>query len=111
MSNFIFSTNTTVTLVCVPSGEAGRYSLEAVAVLTGVLPELIRYYRARGLLGPDDLGSDGEPWFDREALEEVRRLEHFRRRLGVGRRGLPLMRELWHEAARRHVDLRFLRDG
>ena len=51
MTNFVFYTNPTVTLVCLPAGTPARYSLATVAHLTGVHPDLLRYYCRLGLFG------------------------------------------------------------
>jgi DNA-binding transcriptional MerR regulator len=109
MNNFTFYTNPTLTLVCVPAGLAGLYSLASLAGLAGVHPQMLRYYCLRGLLGADHVEEESEASFDREALETVRRIEHFRRHLGVGRRALPLVCELWSEGERLQIELGFLR--
>ena len=110
MPNFIFYSNPTVALARSPSPARALFSLDAAACLTGVHPEMLRYYCRLGLIEaqPDPWGGDSA--FDEEALGEVRRIEHFRRNLGVGRRALPLVCELWHNGERRQVELRFLRD-
>lgn len=110
MPNFIFYSNPTVALAPSPLGARALYSLDAAACLTGVHPEMLRYYCRLGLIESCRDPWGGETAFDVEAIDEVRRIEHFRRNLGVGRRALPLVCELWHNGERRHVELRFLRD-
>ena len=108
-TNFTFYTNPILTLVCLPAATAALFSLEAAADLTGVHPELLRYYWRSGLLGETRAGRDREPVFDEAALQAVRRIEHYRRHLAVSRRALPLVCELQREAERRHIDIHFLR--
>jgi DNA-binding transcriptional MerR regulator len=109
MNNFTFYTNPTLTLVCVPAGLAGLYSLASLARLAGVHPDMLRYYCLRGLLGDGHVEEEGGVSFDLDALETVRRIEHFRRHLGIGRRALPLVCELWSEGERLEIELGFLR--
>ncbi len=109
MNNFIFFSNSTLTVVSVPSHAAGLYSLDSAARLVGVHPNLLRYYCRRGLLGAERAETKVEPSFDEAALEEVRQIEHYRRNLGVTRRGLPLLCELRREGDRQQIELRFLR--
>jgi DNA-binding transcriptional MerR regulator len=101
--------NPTLTLVCVPDRTSALFSLEIAAELTGVHPDMLRYYCRVGLLGADRASLLHEPTFDEEALQEVRRIEHYRRHLAVSRRALPLVCELRREADRRHIEIHFLR--
>lgn len=110
VTDFIFYTNPTLTLVCVATRDHARYSLDAAAHLTGVHPEMLQYYCRLGLLDDHLAGTDSEPTFDKDALQEVRRIEHYRRSLGISRRALPLICELRREAERQHIEIRFLRD-
>jgi len=109
MTKFIFYDNPTLTLVCVPSPAPLLHSLETSARLTGLHPEMLRYYCRTGLIAAHVGEGEGEPVFDDEALEDVRRIEHYRQHLGVGRRALPLVCELWREGERQQIELRFLR--
>ncbi len=99
-------------LVLVRSVESHRthYTLAAAARLTGVHPDLLRYYCRSGLLGEARTHAEAEPAFDDTALYEVRRIEHFRRHHDVNLRALPLVCELAHEVERLQEELRFLRD-
>jgi hypothetical protein len=108
MINFIFSPNPTLTLVCVPSGDSALFSVDAVARFTGVHPDMLQYYWRVGLIEAARDGSSGELLLDESALREVRRIEYYRRHLGVGRRALPLLCDLQRKAERRHISLRFL---
>lgn len=108
MSNFTFYSSPNLTLVCVSSDPPIRHSLATVARLTGVHPELLRYYCRHGLIAADDDADGHGPWFDADALQQVRRIEHYRRHLGVGRRALPLLCDLQREAERQQIELRFL---
>ena len=108
MSNFTFYTSPSLALVCVSSDHPARHSLAAAARLTGVHPELLRYYCRHGLVAAEYDAFGQGPWFDEHALQQVRRIEHYRRHLGVGRHALPLVCNLQREAEHRHIELRFL---
>jgi hypothetical protein len=108
-TKFTFYTNPTLTLVCVPPEAPAFFSLDVTADLTGVHPEMLRYYCRLGLLGGDRAEIEQEPTFDVNALDQVRRIEHYRRHLAVSRRALPLICELRREAERRHIEIHFLR--
>lgn len=108
ITNFTFYSNPTRTLICVPTPLPSTYSLEDSAHISGVHPEMLRYYSRIGLIVDQRPGDKSGPWFDVRALEEVDRIEHYRRHLGVGRRGLPLVCALRREAERRDITLHFL---
>ena len=108
-TKFTFYMNPTRTLVCVPSEASALFSLDAAADLTVVHPVMLRYYCRLGLLGADRAATEHEPTFDEEALQEVRRVEHYRRHLAICRRALPLICELRREAERQHIEIHFLR--
>ena len=105
----MFYVNPTLAVVCLPADEAAHFPLTIAANLTGVHPEMLRYYCRLGLLGPDRAEGEREPTFDKEALHEVRRIEHYRRHLAVSRQALPLVCELRREAERQHIEIHFLR--
>jgi len=111
MTKFTFYVNPTVTLLCIPDGAPTLFSLETSALLTGVHPDMLRYYCRLGLIDAQAEGPGGAPAFDESSLREVRRIEHYRRRLGVSRRALPLVCELRREGERRKIDLQFLQCG
>lgn len=100
-------------LVVVQAAEAssGYYPLETAARLSGVHPDLLRYYCRKGLLGAEraQLQPETEPMFDDQALYDIRQLERLRRQHGVNLRALPLVWELSHEVQRLHAELRFVR--
>jgi DNA-binding transcriptional MerR regulator len=108
MTNFTFYVNPTLTLLCVPDSAPALFSLEATARLTGVHPDMLRYYCRLGLIDAQADGPGGEPAFDESALQEVRRIGHYRRHLGVNRRALPLICELRRESDRRQIEVHFL---
>ena len=108
-TNFTFYANPILALVCVPTDVPALFSLEDAAHLTGVHPEMLRYYSRVGLLRPVDGVLETEPFFDENGLEEIRRIEHYRLHLGVGRRALPLICELRREGERQQIELHFLR--
>lgn len=109
VTSFTFYTNPTLTLICVPSEAPALFSLNEAARLTGVHPEMLRYYCRLGLLGEDRATLEHEPIFDEDALHEVRRIEHYRRHLAVSRRALSLICELRREAEHQYIDIHFLR--
>jgi DNA-binding transcriptional MerR regulator len=110
MPNFIFYASPTRAILCLDSQAGAPYSLNDVARLTGVHPELLRYYCRLGLLDGHREGPDDWPAFREGALREVRRIEHYRRSLGIGRRALPLICGLRRDGERLDIELRFLRD-
>jgi DNA-binding transcriptional MerR regulator len=109
--DLVFYSCPIVTLVCQPSAAKPQISLTSASQMTGVHPEMIRYYSRLGLIATqwdpiaNDLALDGD------ALDEVLRIEHYRRNLGVQRRALHLICELHREAERQHIELAFLRNG
>jgi hypothetical protein len=107
---FILYSCTALTLVCLPPGPPPRHALADAARLTGVHLEMLRYYCRLGLLDTRQHAVTGEPTFDNAALEEICRIEHFRRYLGVHRRALPLICQLRRECERMQIKLAFLGD-
>lgn len=107
--NFTFYANPSLSLVCVPAGASNLYSLAAAARLTGVHEEMLRYYCRLGLIDARGNELESEPIFDEDALHEVRRIEHYRRHLGVSRRALPLVCELRRAGERQNIEFQFLR--
>jgi len=90
-----------------PDGDFA-YSLETAARLAGVHPDLLRYYCRLGLLGAERIRADAATRFDAESLREIRRIQYYRRHLGVSRRALPLICELRRRAEHLRVAIRFL---
>ncbi len=107
-TGFTFHVNPTLTLVCLPNNAPPRFSLEATASLTGVHPALLRYYCRSGLVDSLDGQSEAELYFGESALQEIRRIQHYRRDLAVSCRALPLICELRREADRQHIEIQFL---
>lgn len=108
-TDFIFYINPTLTLVCVPADAPVLFSLGDTADLTGVHPDMLRYYARAGLIEVRCGKLETDLLFDETALHEIRRIEHYRRHLGVGRRALPLLCELQRESSRQRINLHFLR--
>lgn len=108
MNPFIIYENPTLTLVRTPVDTPVLFSLEVAADLTGVHPEMILYYCRAGLIDALPGRAETEIFFGESALDEIRRIEHYRRHLDVGRRALPLLCELRRQADRQHIELRFL---
>jgi hypothetical protein len=107
-TRFIFYANPTVTLICMSQAALKPQSLMSAAQLTGVHPEMLLYYCRLGLLGQQRSTDSNEPSFDAEALHKVRRIEHYRRHLGISRRSLPLIFGLWHNGEFLNIELAFM---
>jgi DNA-binding transcriptional MerR regulator len=111
MTNYIFYVNPTRTLMCLGESTTEPYTLADLAHLTGVHKEMLGYYCRLGLLDEFRKGPEDRPFFGEGALREVRRIEHYRRTLGIGRRALPLICELRRDGERLDIELRFLGDS
>jgi DNA-binding transcriptional MerR regulator len=109
MSNFVVSQNQSLVLIYGNAANRAPYSLEELARLADVHPDLLRYYCRRGIFGEARTRSDTEPVFDDDALYELRRIEHYRRHYGVTRQALPILCSLWRDVARLQAEVRFLR--
>ena len=83
------------------------YSIEAAAELTGVDPELIRYYCSHGIVAVVRARPRQAPLFDDDAIYELRRIEHYRRHFGVDRTALAFIGGLLREVARLEGELRY----
>ena len=99
----------TATLACLPSEVTEGYSLPAVSRLTGVHPAMLGYYCRLGLIDSVFVDPVLGLVFARTALDEIRRIEHYRRDLGVRRKALGLVCQLWREGQRLQIELHFLR--
>ena len=95
--------------IVVVTAEKRSYSLETTAELAEVHPDLILYYHQLGLLDSAHVTESAEVMFDDNAVYELRRIEHYRRHLGVNRQALPLVLNLLREVERLEAELRFLR--
>jgi len=109
MSEPAFSEKYSLTLVRVIATGPATYSLEAAARLSGVHPEMLRYYCRLGLFGEARAQPGTELVFDDDTLFELRRIEHYRRHHGVNRKTLRLICSLWREIERLQTELRFRR--
>ena len=110
MNTLVVYSSTMRSLECRPRGASRPvYSLQTASRLTGVHPDLVEYYCHLGLVNGISEQPNHGLVFEPSALEEIRRLEHYRRNLGVQRRALLLICELWREAERRGLRLNFLR--
>ena len=109
MSEPVFANNYSLTLVTVTEAGPAIYSLEDTARLARVHPELLRHYCRLGLFGEARARPEAELVFDDDALYELRRFEHYRRRHGVNRQTLRLICDLWRDVERLEAELRFLR--
>jgi DNA-binding transcriptional MerR regulator len=109
MSNFVLSEQRSLVLIYGNVAKRPPYSLEELARLAEVHPDLVRYYCRRGIFGASRARSDTDPVFDDDALYELRRIEHYRRLYGVSRQAIPLLCELWRDVARLQAEVRFLR--
>ena len=109
MSETVFSEKYSLTVVRVTEAAPATYSLDAAARLGGVHPEMLRHYCRLGLFGEARARPESELNFDDDALYELRRFEHYRRRHGVNRKTLRLICSLWREVERLQAEVRFLR--
>jgi len=110
MSRFVISENRSFAVVRLEDGGRAAYSLEAAAEIAGVHPDLARYYWNQGLFGPRPTDAGADPVFDNDSLYELRRVEHYRKHMGVSRRALPMLARLLREVARLEAEVRFLKD-
>ncbi len=86
------------------------YTLETAADLSGVHPEMLRYYCRIGLLGPEfQRTAETELRFDDNALYELGWIEFYRNHHGVNRQALAVIFELRHDLQRLQNEVRFLR--
>jgi DNA-binding transcriptional MerR regulator len=108
MTNFTFYSSPTLALVCVADDAPALFSLDEAASLTGVHQEMLRYYCRLGLIGGLHRFAATGLFFDLDSLLEIRRIEHYRRHLGVGRQALPLICDLRRQGERLDIDLPFL---
>jgi DNA-binding transcriptional MerR regulator len=74
-----------------------RYSIEVIAELTGIEPQTILEYQAKGFIRATASGTENEALFDVESLRQLRRIEHLRRTYEVNDVGLKLILGLLHE--------------
>jgi DNA-binding transcriptional MerR regulator len=88
--------------------ESGNYSEAEASALTGVRPDLLRYYCRIGLLGRER-ALEKAPIFDDTALYEIRRVEGLRIEFGINRRALPLFCHLLRRVERLQDEIRYLR--
>jgi DNA-binding transcriptional MerR regulator len=109
MSDFIIVENYGLTVSHFTEAGRAAYSLEAASNLTGVHPDMLRYYCRAGLLGDYYAALTVDPTFDDDALYEVRRIEHYRRDQGVNLHALPVICALQREVEQLRAELRFLR--
>jgi DNA-binding transcriptional MerR regulator len=109
MSKPVVPENYFLMLVNVTEAEPMTYSLEDAARLARVHPEMLRYYCQLGLFGEARARPEIDLVFDDDALYELRRFEHYRRRHGVNRQTLRLICDLWRDVERLEAELRFLR--
>lgn len=88
--------------------ESRNYSEQEASALTGVRPDLLRYYCRIGLLGRER-ALEKNPIFDDTAVYEIRRVEGLRAEFGINRRALPLFCDLLRRVERLQNEIRYLR--
>jgi DNA-binding transcriptional MerR regulator len=91
------------------AGSRSAYSVSAASQLTGVQPDLIRYFHSRGVFATVTTVRTGELVLDDDAIYELRRMEHYRQRYGINRSALTFISTLLNEVSRLEAELR-LRD-
>lgn len=98
-------------LIRMTATTAEVYSLEETAELSGIHADLLRYYCRLGLMGTARSGPEAELRFDRDAVEELRCFEDYRRHHRIDRATLRLICGLRSEVDRLRAELRVRRDG
>ena len=109
MKPSVVSPASALTVVHIARGRPVTYSLETAATLSGLHPEMLRYYCRLGLIGDTRARSSNDPSFDDDAIYELRRLETYRRHHHVDRQTLRLICGLRREIERLQAEVRFLR--
>ena len=98
-----------LTVVQLGGVSPATYTLETAATLSGMHPEMLRYYCRLGVLGDSRARSETDPTFDDDAIYELRQFEAYRRQHGVDRQTLRLLCGLRREVERLQTEVRFLR--
>lgn len=102
-NRFILCINPELALICLHAGAPADHTLETAAVLTGIHPARLVHSCRLGLLGAKRAGQ--EPTFGNRALDEIRRIEQFRRHHGVGMGALARFGELGREVDRLQAEV------
>lgn len=85
------------------------YTVEILAQLAGIPPELLLDYCRRGVLGVAFIQTSARLEFDDETLYELRRVHRLRTTHEVNLQALPLLAELLREIDRLREELRIRR--
>lgn len=101
--------HSSLTVIEVAAPGVAAYTLEAAADLSGIHPDMLRYYCQAGLLGEKFCHTEAEVRFDDNALYELGWIEYYRNHHGVNRQALTVIFELRRDLQRLQQEVRFLR--
>jgi MerR family transcriptional regulator/heat shock protein HspR len=76
------------------------YSIEVIAELAGVDPQVVLHYEEQGFIRPAARDPENAALFDAECLRQLRRIEHLRATCEMNDAGLKLVLDLLHEVER-----------
>jgi len=98
-----------LTIIEVAAPGVAAYTLDAAANISGVHPDMLRYYCQIGLLGEKFQRPEPEVRFDDNALYDLGWIEYYRNHHGVNRQALTVIFELRRDLQRLQEEVRFLR--
>ena len=111
MHLLIFHKQDSAAIVPVATTAPARFALHEVAELSGIPSSIIRDYCQLGLCLILQSRAGEDPNFDVQALNELRRLDHLRRRHGFEMDALPFVWNLLRRVRRLESELQVLRKG
>ena len=86
--------------------DAAAYTLDVVAIVSGVSSQTILHYHEQGLIRPVTEDESGGGRFDDETVHRLRRIEHLRSTYGMELSALKLTLSLMDEVERLQGNLR-----
>ena len=87
------------------------YTLDELAELGEIRPEMLRYYCRLGIFGEARVKPDSDLEFHDDDLYLLRRVELFRKEHSVKPRTLRVIVELWNEIGLLRAERRFLKSS
>ncbi len=73
------------------------YSIEVIAELAGVHPQMVLHYQEQGFIRPVSRDASDAAFFDVECLRQLRRIDHLRTTCEMNDAGLKLILDLLHQ--------------